>query len=212
MKLTIFGATGKTGKKAVEQALAQGHEVSAFVRDPEKLDITNEKLTLVKGDVTDAENVDQAIDGIEGVIVALGASADMQADIVMEEGTINIVSAMKKYGAKRLIVLSSYAMSGSAEGVEFLKKMGMKDEQIAGIKPILDDKTKQENLVRKSNIEYVIVRPLMLTDEAKTGKYRVGEKLNVGVGDKISRADVADFMIKSLTNDEWLNKTVDIAY
>ena len=212
MKITVFGATGKTGKEVVKQALELGYEVKAFVRNPEKMDITNEKLTLVKGDVTNPENVDQAVEGVEGVIVALGASPDMQADIVMEQGTQNIISAMKKHGVQRIIVQSSYAMSGSPEGIEFMKKMGMGEEQIAMVKPVLDDKSKQGDAVVSSGLEYTIVRPLMLNDEARTGKYRVGENLDVKVGDAISRADVADFMLKSLVNDESLNKTVAVSY
>jgi len=212
MKITVFGATGATGKKVVEQALELGYEVKAFVRNPEKMDIINEKLTLVKGDVTNSENVDQAIDGVEGVIVALGASPDMQSDLVMEQGTKNIIDAMKKHGVKRIIVQSSYAMSGSQEGIEFMKSMGMGDEQITMMQPVLDDKKKQTEAVTESGMEYVVVRPLMLTDTDKTGDYRVAEKLDVKVGDQISRADVADFMLKALTNDEWLNKTIDISY
>ena len=212
MKITVFGATGATGKKVVEQALELGYEVKAFVRNPEKMDIINEKLTLVKGDVTNSENVDQAIDGVEGVIVALGASPDMQSDLVMEQGTKNIIDAMKKHGVKRIIVQSSYAMSGFPESVEFMRSMGMGDEQIAMMKPVLDDKKKQTEAVTESGMEYVVVRPLMLTDTDKTGNYRVAEKLDVKVGDQTSRADVADFMLKSLTSDDWLNKTVTVSY
>ena len=212
MKITVFGATGATGKKVVEQALELGYEVNAFVRNPEKMDIINEKLTLITGDVTNSENVDQAVEGSDGVVVALGASPDMQADVVMEKGTQNIMNAMKKHNVKRIIVQSSYAMSGSSEGIEFMKKMGMGEEQIAMMKPVLDDKSKQGDAVVSSGLEYTIVRPLMLNDEGKTGKYRVGENLDVKVGDAISRADVADFMLKSLVNDESLNKTVAVSY
>jgi len=212
MKITVFGATGKTGKEVVKQALELGYEVKAFVRNPEKMDIINEKITLIKGDVTNPENVDQAVEGSNGVVVALGASPDMQADVVMEKGTKNITSAMKKHGVKRVIVQSSYAMSGSPEGIEFMKKMGMGEEQISMMKPVLDDKSKQGDAVANSGLEYTIVRPLMLTEADKTGQYRVAEKLDVKVGDQISRADVADFMLKALTNDEWIGKTVAIAY
>ena len=212
MKITVFGATGKTGKEIVKQALALGYDVKAFVRDPQKMDITDDKLVLVKGDVTSPEEVNRAVESVEGVIVALGASSDMQADIVMEKGTINIIAAMKKHGVKRLVVESSYAMSGSPEGVAFMKNMGMGEEQIAGVQHILDDKTKQEEAVRQSGLEFVIVRPLMLTDNTKTGTYRVAESLDVKTGDTISRADVADFMLKSLTDNEWIGKTLAISY
>ncbi len=212
MKITVFGATGKTGKEVVKQALELGYEVKAYVRNPDKMDISNEKLTLVKGDVTNQEEVEQAIESTDGVIVALGASPDMQADIVMEKGTKNIMSAMKKHGVKRIIVQSSYAMSGSPEGIEFLEKMRMGEEQIEMVKPVLDDKRKQEEAIQTSGLEYTIVRPLMLNDEPKTGKYRVGENIDVKVGDAISRADVADFMLKELNEGKFTGKTVTLAY
>lgn len=212
MKITIFGASGATGKNVVEQALAQGYEVNAFVRNPEKMGIKNDKLTVTQGDVTNTQDVESAVAAADGVAVALGASPDMQADIVMEEGTKNIIDAMKKHGVKRIIVQSSYPMSGSPEGVAFLKEMGMGDEQIAMVQPVLDDKAKQEDAVRDSGLEYTIVRPLMLNDESKTGNYRVGETLDIKVGDAISRADVADFMLEDLTENKFIGKTVTLAY
>ena len=212
MKIAIFGASGATGKNVVEQALAQGNEVNAFVRNPEKMDIQNDKLTVIQGDVTNAQDVENAVAAATGVLVTLGASPDMQADIVMEEGARNIINAMKKHGVKRIIVQSSYAMSGSEEGVAFMKEMGMGDEQIAMVRPVLDDKAKQEDAIRDSGLEYTIVRPLMLNDEPKKGEYRVGENLVIKVGDAISRADVADFMLKDLTENKFIGKTVTLAY
>ncbi len=212
MKIAVFGASGKTGVKVVEQALAMGYEVKALARNPQKITISDEKLSIVQGDVTDAAAVEKTINGVDGVLVTLGASADMQADIVMEEGTKNIINAMKKYNVKRIIVQSSYAMSGSEEGVAFMKQMGMGDEQIAMVQPVLDDKAKQEDAIRDSGLEYTVVRPLMLNDESKTGSYRAGETLDVKVGDNISRADVADFMLKELTENNFTGKTLTLAY
>lgn len=212
MKIAVFGATGKTGIKAVGQALEKGDEVKALVRSPQKITISDEKLSIVQGDVTDAAAVENIIDGVDGVLVALGASADMQTDIVMEQGTKNIIDAMKKHNVKRIIVQSSYGMSGDQEGTQFMKQMGMGDEQIGMIQPVLDDKKKQTEVVVNSGLEYVLVRPLMLTDGEKTGEYRVGESLDVKQGDSISRADVADFMLKALTDNTYVGKTVTLSY
>lgn len=211
MKIAVFGATGKTGKQVVSQAIDVGFEIKAFVRDPKKMDIKNDKLQLVQGDVVDTMIVSNAVEGVDAVIVALGPKAD-GTDNVMAQGTTNIISAMKKHGVKRLIVESSYPMSGSPEGMEFLKKLGMNEEQIAMARPALDDKVKQESEARESELDWIIVRPLILTDGGKIGQYRIGEELNVKLGDTISRADVADFMLKSLKDDKWLHKTVTISY
>ena len=212
MKIIVFGATGKTGIKVVEQGLEQGLEIKAFVRTPGKMIISHSALSISQGDVTNAVAVEDAIKGMDAVIVALGASPDMQSDLVMTEGTTNIINAMKKHAVKRLIVQTSYGMSGSPEGIAFLKQVGMGEEQIAMIKPLLNDKAKQETSVRESGLDFLIVQPMMLTDTEKTGKYRVAEKLEVKPGDVISRADVADFMLKSLTQNELLGKTIVMAY
>lgn len=211
MKIAVFGSTGRTGKQVARQALEQGFEVKAFARNPQKMDIRDEKLSLVQGDVVNTETVGRGVEGVDAVIVALGPKPDGTGN-VMAEGTANIISAMKKHGVKRLVVQSSYPMSGSPEGMEFLKGLGMNEEQIVSARPAIDDKIEQEREVRESGLDFIIVRPLILTDGEKTDRYRAGEKLDIKPGDTISRADVADFMLKSLKDDQWLHKTVIIAY
>lgn len=211
MKILIFGATGKTGMEVVKQALKQGDEVRAFVRNPQKMTMKDTGLSVSQGDVTDSAAVMQAVEGVGSIVVALGASADMQADIVMAEGTTNIIAAMKQHGVKRVVIQSSYPMSGYEDGMAFLKQVGMGDEQISMMQPVLDDKKKQIELTRNSGLEFVVVKPMMLTDEAGTGKYRVAENLEVKPGDKIPRADVADFMLKALINSQFVGKVVTIA-
>lgn len=210
MTIAVFGASGKTGIQVVQQALEQDHKVTAFVRDPKKMTVQHDKLHLVQGDVTNPDAVDKAVAGAHTVIVALGSKPD-GTDIVMAEGTTNIINAMKKHKVTRLVVMSSYPMSGSPEGIAFLKSMGMDDRQIAAVKPVLDDKTKQEQVVAESGLSWTIVQPLMLTDGPKTGTYREGENLQVKPGDTISRADVADFMLKVATDPESEKKTIAIA-
>jgi len=211
MKIAVFGSTGKTGIQVVQQALEQGFEIKAFVRNPEKMSGKNEKLSLAQGDVVNADAVDRCVEGVDAVVVALGPNPDGTGN-VMAEGTVNITSAMKKNGVKRVVVESSFPMSGSPEGIAFLKSLGMTEGQIAMAKPAMDDKIEQENAVRESGLDWIIVRPLILTDGKKTSHYRVGENLDIKPIDNISRADVADFMLKSLKDDEWLRKTVVITY
>lgn len=208
MKIAVFGSTGKTGMQVVRQALDSGYEVKAFVRNPEKMTIQDQKLVVVKGDIVDAKTVDKAVEGVDAVLVALGPKPDN----VLAEGTGNIISAMKKHGITRLVVESSYPMSGSPEGMEFLKALGMTEEQIAGSRPMIDDKINQEREVQESGLDWTIVRPLMLTDGERTGNYRVGEELEVKPGDNVSRADVADFMLKALDDATWSGKIVTVSY
>lgn len=207
MKVAVFGATGKTGIQVVQQALEQGHTVCAFVRDPKKITIVNEKLEVVVGDILNPQTVDGGISGVDAVLLALGSDKP-----VLAQGTKNIIDAMKKHSVRRLIVESSYPMSGTPQGLAFLKSVGMTDKQIQGVKPITDDKIAQEKAVAESGLDWIIVRPLMLTDGEKTGQYRAGETLDVKPGDNISRADVADFMLKSISDDTWFRKTVTLSY
>ncbi|MBI4017673.1 MAG: SDR family oxidoreductase [Candidatus Aenigmarchaeota archaeon] len=210
MNIVLFGATGQTGMQVVEQALALGHEVKAFVRDPAKMTFKNSRLSIAHGDVTDAKAVDAAIKGSDAVISTLGPKPGSQP--ALAKGTENIVKSMKKHGVKRLVVQSSYPMSGSPEGMEFLKELGMTPEQIEEARPMIDDKVKQERAIEKSGLDWTIARPLILTNGARTGLYRVGETLPIKNIDTISRADVADFLLKSLTDGKWLRKTVVITY
>lgn len=207
MKITVFGATGGTGKHIIGQALEAGHEVKAFVRDTAKMGDNRENLEVVNGDILDSASVDKAIAGVDAVLLALGSR-----EAVLAKGTENIINSMKKHGARRVIVESSYSMSGSPEGTARLKAQGMTEEQLTGFQHILDDKTAQEKETRESGLDFVIVWPLALTDGEKTGKYREGEKLDLKLEDHISRADVADFMLKQLADDKWLGKTVVISY
>jgi len=136
----------------------------------------------------------------------------MQADIVMTEGTSNIIESMKKYGVKKISVMSSFGMSGEDRGMALLKQFGMDEEQISAIKPLLEDKKQQTELVKNSGLDYVVVQPTMLTDTEKTGQYRVEENLEVKTGDSISRTDVADFLLKSLVDGKYFGKVLVQSY
>ncbi len=211
MKVTVFGASGQTGMEIVKQALDQGHEIVGFVRDSQKMTITHDKLSVVQGDVLDAQAVSGAVQGAEAVLVALGSKPDTKPT-TLTGGTVNIIAAMKMYGAKRLVIESSFALSGSPQGMAFLKAAGTPENTMSVFKPMIDDKIGQEKAVRESGLEWIIVRPLSLTNGAKTGTYRVGENLDVKPGDSVSRTDVADFMLKQVGSSDWIGKTVAISY
>lgn len=207
MKIAVFGASGGTGQQIVKQALEKGLQIKALVRDPRKMTISDPKLEIVQGDILNAKSVDKAVLDVDACLLALGAQTP-----ILAEGTKNIINTMKKHGVKRIIVQSSYPMNGAPAGISWLKEKGVTDDQLAGFKHIFDDKTEQEKLTRESGLDYVIVLPVTLTDGEKAGKYRVGEGLNVRPGDTISRADVADFMLKCVTDNQWLSKIVVISY
>ena len=210
MKIAVFGASGATGIQVVQQALDKGMAVKAFVRDPSKITLQNPKLEIVQGDVLDPNTVEKVVQGVDAVILTLGSKPDTKATM-LAEGTNNISSAMKKYGVLRLVVMSSYPMSGSDESMEFLKSV-MPEDKIETFKPMIEDKINQEKAVQESGLDWTIVRPMMLTDGPKTDNYRVGEKLEVKPSDNISRADVADFLLKTASDSTWSLKIVTLTH
>lgn len=200
MKITVFGATGGTGKQVVEQALAAGHHVTALVRDPAKLAINNPALTVRRGNVLEPEDVFNAVSGAEAVIVSLGSTAN-NPDGVVAKGTANVVDAMQKAGVARLIVVTSLGVGESKDQVPFFFKALM----ATALRKTMQDKEAQEKLVKASGLDWTIVRPGGLTDGPRTGQYRYGLDPKLVAG-QVSRADVAEFVLKQLTDTQFLRK------
>lgn len=209
MKLTIFGASGRTGRPLVEQALSEGHEVTAFVRDPAKMKLNHERLMTVKGDVKDHAAVDEAIAGADAVLSVIGHTKTSEKD-VQTVGTENIVAAMKKHEVKRLVSLTGAGVRDAKD------KPKLFDKAITGLlkllqKDVLEDAENHARAVEKSDLDWVIVRGPMLTDGERKGEYRVGY-VGENSGSKISRADIADFMLKQLEDDTYLVHKPMVSY
>lgn len=205
MKLAIFGATGGTGRQLVEQALAAGHTVTALVREPAKLAVTNPNLSVAPGNVLNPADVRQALAGTHAVLCSLGNTAN-NPDLAVSTGTQNIVQAMQQQGIRRLIVVSSLGVGDSKNQVPFLFKLIM----WTFLRKAIQDKEEQEKIVRASNLDWTIVRPSGLTDGPATGNYRAGVDPTI-FSSRIARADVADFVLKQLTDTTFLHKTPAIA-
>ena len=208
MRLLIIGSTGGTGRELVEQALEQKHEVTALARMPEKLQIKHQNLHIMKGDVTDPDIVEQAVRGHDAVLCALGTKV-IRKNTIQSDGTRNIIHAMQQNGVRRLVLESSLDVGDSRGQLGFFFAHVIRP---TFLRNIFEDKELQEKLVRESSLEWVIVRPAMLTNSPRTGKYRAGFGANDHIQRKISRADVADFMLKQLTDNSFLGKTPGLSY
>ena len=207
MKLLIFGSTGSIGRHLVNQALEQGHTVTAFARDINKVDIKHDNLQLFQGDAMDPASVEKAVQGQETVLCSIGAGRKGK---VRSEGTLNIINAMEKAGVRRLICQSTLGVGDSRGNLNFFWKYIMFGLLL---RPAYADHVNQENYVRQSNLDWIIVRPGAFIDGKLTGQYRHGfAGTDKTTKLKISRADVADFMLKQLTDDIYLHKTPGLSY
>lgn len=208
MKIIVFGATGATGKQIVLQGLTLGYSVTAFVRDKSKLaDIQHPNLHFYTGNVLNPADVENAIKGHEAVFCALG---DGRKGTVRSAGTLNIIKGMQKNSVRRLICQSTLGAGDSKGNLNFFWKYIMFGWFL---KQAFLDHELQEDYIRESFLDWTIVRPGALTDGAATGNYRHGfsgtaKSLKL----KVSKADVALFMLKQLTSSEYLKKSPGLSY
>lgn len=207
MQLLVVGATGGTGKQAVEQALERGHMVTAFVRDPAKLGIQHPNLTILTGDVLKPETLLPAVRRQDAVLCSLGSRPGQQ-DHSLSEGTKNLIEAMKLANVRRLLVVSSLGVGDSYASAPLLSKLFIKTF-LSG--PIAE-KEIQEQAIRDSKLDWLIARPTRLLDGKATGHYKVAEHMDFSAFNmpQINRADVAAFLLDQLTLDQYLHKAVTI--
>lgn len=199
MQIALFGATGGTGRQVLAQALEQNHSITALARDPSTLD-PRDGLTTIGGDVLDPKAVAQCVQGAEAVICVLG-SHGRQAPIEAP-GTARILTAMQDASVRRLVVVSSLGVGDSRAQIAWPFRLMMD----LMLKSILEAKAQQEQLVKASGLDWVIVRPGGLTDGPRTDAYRFGVDPTLKSG-RIARADVADFVLRQLTDDTFLHQT-----
>ena len=195
MKVLVFGATGGTGREVVKQARAQGHDVTAFTR-------------ATHGDVTtNRDAVARALRGQDAVISALGRGKSFRSEQLMSRSIDVILPAMQREGVRRLILTSAFGVGDTYDYAPFPVKVFIR----LLLRHIYADKAIADDFVRRSGLDWTIVCPTRLTDEPKTGRYRAGEHLEFRGMPKIARADAADFIVKQLTDQAYLRKTVVIS-
>lgn len=207
MKIIVFGATGTVGAEIVRQALKKGFHVTAFVRNPGKIaNSGHANLSVHQGDACNPQEVERAVSGHDAVFCALG---DGSAGKIRASGTLNIINAMHRAGVKRMLCLSTIGIGESYGNLNFFWKhimFGML------LKKAFNDHKLQERYVRDSNLDYTIIRPSALTNGPISNTYKVDfdgkyRRLNL----KISRLDVADFMLRQLNGSKYLKKAVSIS-
>ncbi len=201
MKVAIFGATGPTGQQLVKQALQKGYNVTVLARNPSKIANENKNLTVIKGDALSYEDVEKTVKGQDAVLSALGVKPPSREKVV-GPAMKNIIRAMKEHRVERIIVDSAFFMDEEVRKGIFVKLLNA-----TFMKGLYEDKKEQNKALAESNLKWTEVRPTMLTNGGKS-KYKIDVK--PGMFSKISRANVADFMLNQITENDFVKKAVTI--
>ena len=209
LRLLVFGATGGTGRQVVRLALEQGHQVTAFARPGvRRAAVTPRHANLVvfAGDVLDAAAVSEAVAGHDAMVSALGTREG--DDWILPQATEHICAAMRQHDVRRLTCVTTLGVGESRT------QLGPTFAVLAvDLRETLAEKEAQEQVIRKCGLDWIIVRPGALTDGPRTGAYRCVTDPAVALPRAlISRADVADFILKHLAGDEYLRQAVSLAY
>jgi len=208
LRLFVVGATGGTGRELVRQALERNHRVTAFVRSPQKLGPPRDGLRVIEGDVLDADAVAAALAGHDAVLSAMGPPGPGRTTITSESARTT-VTAMRASGVRRLLLVGvAVLFEDGGMMADLLRKTLLRN--------VADDSAAMERIVKGSELDWTIVRPPRLTNGPRTGRYGVlDDHLPGGAGGgaaKISRADVADFLLTEVEQPAHLRRVVGVAY
>ncbi len=200
MNIVIFGATGATGRHLVDQALAAGHRVTILARNPTTLAVRHERLRIVPGDARDPDHVAAVIAGQDAVLSALGGSGRGPVTVCGDVMALILV-AMEQHGVRRLVALSAYGAADSHDNGVYNRLLWLMQREK------MLDKERMEEMIGRSAVDWTIVRPPALANSPRTGRYYVGTDLHMTVASRISRADVADFMLRTMTEETYVHGT-----
>jgi len=209
-RIVVLGANGGIGKQTVEQALDRGHTVIAVARNPDSLSMIHPKLTIQKGDVMKPETLKGIFAKGDAVISAIGRNSTGETTLY-SQGNRHIMQAMAHADAQRLFVVSASGLEVNPTH-NMLVRLATKHILQRILKQMYIDLERMEDIVKASDLTWTIMRPPRLTNDARTGKYRFSINDVVENGLKISRADVADFMLSNMDNKDIFGKTVELAY
>ena len=202
MKMVVIGATRGTGKHVVDQALERGHEVTVLVRDPSKLQ-AHPKLHVVQGDGRNLVDVEKAVQGQDVVLTCIGASQLKTAEFLVSTSARPLVEAMKKHGVKRLLLLSTAGAGDSVGGMKWVLPL-IRLVAKGAYQTIFEDKNRAEEIIAATELDWTFVRPPRLTDEPRVGRYQTKPSKGGGGFAKISRADLATFMLDEAEKGQWI--------
>ena len=207
--ILIFGGTSGVGLETVKLALSRGHKVTSVTRRPERMSVEHANLVNHKGDITKRDTFDAMLSNSDAVISAIGLSPTRNEVTVYSKGIENVLESMQQHGVKRVLTITGIG-AGDSKG-----HGGFFYDNILNpllLKTDYADKTRQEEILKKSEVAWSIIRPGFLTDDPARNSYTVVSNMRkVRVGD-IARADVAHFLLASLEQGLYQKQTVLLSY
>ncbi len=209
MKVLLIGASRGIGAQLLQQALVAGHEVTVLARNPDTISCTHPQLTVIQGDILEPQIVKSAIQGQEAVCVTIGIPITFSPVTVFSRGIIHVIKAMQEHQVRHLICVTGIGAGDSKGHGGFLYDKIFKPLLL---KTIYEDKDRQEDYIQESGLEWVIVRPAGLSNGPRTGEYRTLTNLDGVYAKRISREDVADFIINELAERKFVGQTPLITY
>ncbi|WP_158745294.1 NAD(P)-dependent oxidoreductase [Acidisphaera sp. L21] len=206
MKVLIIGAGAGTGRHIVEQAVALGHEVTAFVRNPHQYD--GSSVRVVVGDARDEKAVSLAVAGQDAVLNTIGTQTPWARTRLEPVAGRVINKALREHGVRRLIVATTMCCGDSGKHAHFFFRFLFAPTFLRGA---VKDKNQMERELARTDLDWVIVRPAELTNEQPTGQVKAFTRQTGGKARRIARADTAAFMLDQLTSENYLWRPVTIA-
>lgn len=201
MKLLVLGGTGRTGSLVTRAARVAGHEVTVLVREPSRI-ASRDGLRVLTGDATVATDVGHALAGQDALISALGSQSMLRSNIATPAAEIFVPIAEFEH-VRRVVVMSAFGVGDTYKQSSPLVRAAF----ATVLRSFYNDKTAGDTIVNRSSLDWTIVHPVTLTDEAATGIVTATDRLTGGQASRVSRADVAQFLVACLTSAEWSRKT-----
>jgi nucleoside-diphosphate-sugar epimerase len=212
MNVTVFGATGAIGSLTVDELLADGHTVTAYARNPNKIPTEwGDRVRVIIGELSDADAIDHAVQSADAVVSALGPSLDRKAtEMPVIDGTRHILDAMKRHGVPR------YIGHGTPSVLDPQEKPTWQTSLVGflgrtGLPRAYNELTGMTDLIKNAEVDWTIVRFTAPTNKPKTGKLRVGFYGTNRIGFAVSRADIAAFTAAQVDDDTYLNRAPAIS-
>ena len=211
MHITILGGTGRIGRLIVDQALAAGHDLTLLVRDPQKVAPLADRVRLVPGWAGDPVAIADAIRGADAVVSALGPDGNDQGQVaILRAGMETLVAAMRDEGIGRIVNLSGAAVDAPGDHKPALDRVASRIVRLVS-GHVVAAKQAEFDVLRASGLEWIAVRPALVTDGPHTGVFRVGPDV-LRPAARISRADIADFMLAQAVEPTFANQAPFICY